>query len=97
LAEQFKPLRAAAVVGGDELTALLSGLGAAGDSCSRLSAVVALLTGGAAAGRQSGGAFAYAGPMVEDAFTSGFHNLLRERPVNVAHDSHHQSRPRKQC
>ena len=97
LAEQVQRLEAAAMLRGDELGVVLASLGDGGDGCSRLAAVVALLTGSNRAAEATRGAFADAPIMVTEPFTSGFHNCLRERAVNAGSSVNHQIRLRKQC
>jgi 23S rRNA C2498 (ribose-2'-O)-methylase RlmM len=76
------------MLGGDELGAVLAGLGPDGDGRDRLTAVVALLANQASdTDTMVRGAFASAEPKetakVRSAFTSALHSCLREQSVNA--------------
>jgi hypothetical protein len=92
LVEHGKPWTSAEPLDRQELDLVLTGLGPCGDAEARREAVVALLGGGAA----QGGAFA-AEPNVTAALTHGFHNCLREPPVNGGQQPNQTIFPRKQC
>jgi hypothetical protein len=96
LKEWSKPWQSADTLGPERLGTLLEGLGSAGDGESRRDAVVALLAGGGEPCLAEGGAFA-AAPIVTTALTDGFHNCLRERPVNAGQQPTKDRSSRKQC
>jgi hypothetical protein len=90
LAESVKTLKAAVVLNGDELGAVLTSLGPDGAERDRLSAVVALLANKEGdGGRPMRGAFAGLTPhvtgeaKVTSTFTSALHGCLREQSVNA--------------
>jgi len=90
LVESVRTLRAAGVLNGDELGAVLNSLGPDGAERDRLAAVVALFANRESDGGQPvRGAFAGLGPKpvteakVTSTFTSALHGCLREQPVNA--------------
>jgi hypothetical protein len=79
-----------------ELDSASTGLGSSGDPEARLAAVVALLASGGSDNCAEGGAFA-ADPIMTASLTHGFHNCLREPPVNSGEQRTDTNSPRKQC